>query len=460
MLNISKEQSEPGKRVNLSGSGITQGGLNIKRDSTKEPSFSIPQADPEPPQSLRVGINENESDLLMIANKDNISETPVSIPVSTKDPQKSTGIFGGIFKSSSSDSDEEEGYKSESDKSYKSSYRSDADSEEGGYTKYEEDAEERLTYEQIQQKKAYYLSMFDKLEERGVKIHHKYTMNSELKDLKREYTRIKTQIEMEDSIKFSRRMLMASVWGIEYISKRDVVQKRIDLGLDDWSMAVWEDIDSYDDIFEELYEKYGTGPDMSPEMKLLWTLGSSAVWYSATRRLSGQKKQRGSSSQQEEEYVTQQRMEEYRRQKVLADENRALRDQMSQMQHTLNQLTRQNVPVHPVHPGGRPLDPRPEQSTPTQNSSIRQPSDPSEVLKRLQQRNNELANAQTPSQPPPTPKKIETVSSSSSSSSSSSESSSSGSDSEQEIPEKPIKKRGGATRGRSGRGRGRGRGAV
>ena len=47
------------------------------------------------------------------------------------------------------------------------------------------------------------------------------------------------------------------------------------LNLDGWGEAVSEDIDSYDEIFGELYEKY-KGGKMSPELSLLMRLGFSA----------------------------------------------------------------------------------------------------------------------------------------------------------------------------------------
>ena len=68
-----------------------------------------------------------------------------------------------------------------------------------------------------------------------------------------EYERIKKKREVENSVKFSRKMLMVYVTGIEFLNGRF---DPFDIKLDGWSESVHENINDYDDIFEELYEKY------------------------------------------------------------------------------------------------------------------------------------------------------------------------------------------------------------
>jgi len=49
--------------------------------------------------------------------------------------------------------------------------------------------------------------------------------------------------------------------------------------LDGWSESVNENLNDYDEIFEELNEKYGGGGDMAPEIRLLFTLAGSAFMF-------------------------------------------------------------------------------------------------------------------------------------------------------------------------------------
>jgi hypothetical protein len=56
-----------------------------------------------------------------------------------------------------------------------------------------------------------------------------------------------------------------------------------DLNLDGWGEQVSEDIDSYDEIFSELYDKY-KGGKMAPELQLLLRIGFSAAMVNFTNR--------------------------------------------------------------------------------------------------------------------------------------------------------------------------------
>ena len=52
------------------------------------------------------------------------------------------------------------------------------------------------------------------------------------------------------------------------------------VNLDGWSESVNENIFDYDEIFEELYAKYGgTDTEIAPEIRLLFALGSSAFMF-------------------------------------------------------------------------------------------------------------------------------------------------------------------------------------
>ena len=120
------------------------------------------------------------------------------------------------------------------------------------------------------------LEGFDKLARKGVRIHRMFDMSSSLNDMEGEYNRLVRQRELEQSIKFQRRLLLTCVTGVEMFNKK---YDPFDVELDGWSEVVYSEIDSYDDIFEELYEKYHTKVKMAPELRLLFALGGSAVMF-------------------------------------------------------------------------------------------------------------------------------------------------------------------------------------
>jgi hypothetical protein len=55
---------------------------------------------------------------------------------------------------------------------------------------------------------------------------------------------------------------------------------------DGWSQAVFNDISNYDDVFEELYEKYYSKMGTSPEIKLISMLAGSAFMFHLQKELS------------------------------------------------------------------------------------------------------------------------------------------------------------------------------
>jgi hypothetical protein len=66
---------------------------------------------------------------------------------------------------------------------------------------------------------------------------------------------------------------MTFINSVEYAN---TVFNPFDLNLDGWSDTVSEDLENYESIFEELYEKY-KGGKMAPELQLLLRLGFSAA---------------------------------------------------------------------------------------------------------------------------------------------------------------------------------------
>jgi hypothetical protein len=77
-------------------------------------------------------------------------------------------------------------------------------------------------------------------------------------------------------------MLMASTTGIEFINDRF---DPFDIRLEGWSESINDNIDDYDEVFEELHEKYKGKSKMAPELKLLMMLGGSAFMFHMTNTM-------------------------------------------------------------------------------------------------------------------------------------------------------------------------------
>lgn len=108
----------------------------------------------------------------------------------------------------------------------------------------------------------------------GVELKRRPTMEMTLDELTIEYESIVEDRRKQNSIKFQGNMLMACINGLEYFNN---AIDPFDLKLDGWSEQIQENIDDYDDIFGELHEKYKDRVAVSPELRLLFQLGGSAV---------------------------------------------------------------------------------------------------------------------------------------------------------------------------------------
>lgn len=127
------------------------------------------------------------------------------------------------------------------------------------------------------------LYQMDRLESKGYKLPFKFNMESDLNEMRQEYNKLIREKEIDASVRFQRKMLMAFVTGAEYMNSR---YDPFAIRLEGWSEQVHETIMDYDDIFEELHTKYkSTGKKMSPELRLLISLSGSAFMFHLTNRM-------------------------------------------------------------------------------------------------------------------------------------------------------------------------------
>ncbi len=154
------------------------------------------------------------------------------------------------------------------------------------YTEEDDDDDETASvpakeksYEEIQQEKQELLFNLERLQRQGYPPSKKYSMASSYEEIKFEHNRLKKQRDVEKSIKFSRKMLMAFVSGAEYLNNRF---DYFDIKLNGWSENVMSNVSDYDEVFEELHGKYGESIKMEPEFKLLAMISSSAFMFHLT----------------------------------------------------------------------------------------------------------------------------------------------------------------------------------
>ena len=132
------------------------------------------------------------------------------------------------------------------------------------------------------------LYQFQRLKNKGIHIPYEFTVDSDINHMRATYERIKRDKEIDSSIKFQRKMLMGAVTGFEFLNTR---YDPFAIELNGWSEQVHEGITDYDDIFEELHDKYkSTGSDLAPELRLMISLSGSAFMFHLTKRMFSESK--------------------------------------------------------------------------------------------------------------------------------------------------------------------------
>lgn len=137
-------------------------------------------------------------------------------------------------------------------------------------------------YKSIEDEKADLLNRIARLGKKGLQTSSRLTVYSDIEDIRAEYKRLTYSIEVDQSIKFQRRMLIACVSGVEFLNKKF---DPFDLELDGWSENMMENQEDYDGVFEELFQKYRSKVSVAPEIKLMFMIGGSAMMFHLSKSM-------------------------------------------------------------------------------------------------------------------------------------------------------------------------------
>jgi len=226
--------------------------------------------------------NESSSDASYEAESDEILSN------NSKSNYKIESKYKDNDNEDNSEYSEEDDYTSVGSSVHKSNNkRSMVSDDNSEYTEDDDDEEESVqvkqkTYEEIQQEKQDLLFNLDRLHKQGYPPSKKYSMASSYDDIKYEYDRLKKQRDVEKSIRMSRKFLIAFVSGVEFLNDKF---DYFDLKLNGWSENVMENVSDYDEVFEELHDKYSDSVKMAPELKLLALLAGSGVMFHITNSI-------------------------------------------------------------------------------------------------------------------------------------------------------------------------------
>lgn len=142
-------------------------------------------------------------------------------------------------------------------------------------------ANSNMTDRERRRKKRLMIKKLEEWYEKGlIKNSSHFNMDSSYEEVEDEYETALEDKRKKDSIKLQGWWFMTFVNSVEYAN---AAFNPFDINLDGWGEQVSEDIDSYEEIFSELHEKY-KGGKMAPELSLLLRLGFSAAVVNFTNK--------------------------------------------------------------------------------------------------------------------------------------------------------------------------------
>lgn len=134
----------------------------------------------------------------------------------------------------------------------------------------------RMSAEEERKKKIDLINKLNRLETKGYTLSKHFSMDNTLEEIQLEYDRLVDAKNLEGSIRFQRQCLMGVVTGFEFLNGKF---NPFDWQLEGWSESVHENIEDYDEVFEELYDKYKGRGNMPPEAKLMMSLVGSGFMF-------------------------------------------------------------------------------------------------------------------------------------------------------------------------------------
>ena len=146
----------------------------------------------------------------------------------------------------------------------------------------EETNAKKMNREEMLKEKFEILRKLETLETKGATLSKKYSMDSDLNEMKGEYEFLMNEKEKQNYMKFQGKVLTPLITGIEFLNNKF---DPFDIKLDGWSEQINENVEDFDEIFAELHEKYKSKAKMAPEIKLLFQLASSGIMIHMTNTM-------------------------------------------------------------------------------------------------------------------------------------------------------------------------------
>jgi len=130
--------------------------------------------------------------------------------------------------------------------------------------------ENPLSPQEIRMKKIELLRKLSEIKVKGYQLSKDYDFNSQLEEMEYEYALLRSFVDKRNGVKIFKNSLLQFVSVVEFLNDK---YDPFDFQLSGWSEHLTIEVDNWEDVMEELYEKYkGKGRKMAPEIKLLYLI--------------------------------------------------------------------------------------------------------------------------------------------------------------------------------------------
>jgi len=247
-----------------------------------------------------------------------------------------------------------------------------------------------MSAQETRMKKIELLRRLSEIKTKGYKLSKEYNFNSSIEEMQYEYDLLKSFAEKRNGIKLYKNILLNVTSAVEFVNEK---YDPFDFHLSGWSEHLSYDIDSYDDVLEDLYEKYkGTGKKMPPEIKLFLLIIASASAFHFTKSQSNTSKINMGSNilgnlmnnkKDSSQFMTEQEINIEKLRNEL--KNNTMMNQKPPMQQ-FNQPIKQNANKPDLNkPSSMPVpaNMKPQLPSPRTNVQIKAPENVKDILSRI-----------------------------------------------------------------------------
>ena len=220
-------------------------------------------------------------------------------------------------------------------------------------------------------KKIDLLRKLSALKTKGYKLTKEYDFNSSIEEMEYEYDLLKSFADRRNGIKLYKNTIINFTNLVEFFNDK---YDPFGVQLGGWSEHMSVEVDSYDDVLEELYEKYkGAGKSLPPEVKLLVLIGFSASAFHFSQKhmssipgsnnsplsgiQSGIAQKIASMGKEKSRFMSEQELNIERQKEEMREKDKMMKNMMQnpQMANAKAPVNfNQSVPVPSFAPGGPP----------------------------------------------------------------------------------------------------------